>query len=58
MIDFVNTPPILENSITGCHGNQHFNIAQTGLFMGSFFRIQGVQGNNYCTNSKLSVGAR
>ena len=46
MIDFVNTPPFLRKALQVAMATMHFHIAHTGLFMGIFFRIQGVPGNN------------
>ena len=46
MIDFVDTPPFLRIALQVAIATMHFHIAQTGLFMGTFFRIQEVPGNN------------
>ena len=46
MIDFVNTPQLLRIALQVAMATMHFHIAKTGLFIGFFFRIQGVPGNN------------
>ena len=46
MIDFVNAHPFLRIALQVVMATMHFHIAQTGLFMGNFLRIQGVPGNN------------
>ena len=46
MIDFVGTPPFLRMALRVAMVTMHFHIARTGLFLGTFFSIQGVPGNN------------
>ena len=48
MIDYVNTltTPFLRIALQVAMATMHFHIAKTGLFMGNFFHIQGVPGND------------
>ena len=46
MIDFVGTPPFLRMALRVAMVTMHFHIARTGLFLGTFFSIQGVTGKN------------
>ena len=46
MIDFVGTPPFLRMALRVAMVTMHLHIARTGLFLGTFFSIQGVPGNN------------
>ena len=58
MIGFVNKHPFLRLALHVAMATMHFHIAQTGLFMGNFFRIQGVQGNNLAPIQNCPWGAR
>ena len=58
MIDFVNTPPFLRIALQVAMATMYFHIAQTSLFMGIFFRIQGVPGNNLSPIQNCLWGAR
>ena len=50
---------ILENRITGCHGNHAFLHGPNRFIFGNhFFRIQGIPGNNLAPIKNLSWGAR
>ena len=57
MIGFVDTSPFLRIALQIAMAIMHFHIAQTGLFMGNFFRIQGVPGNNFATIQNCPRGA-
>ena len=58
MIDFVNTPPFLRIALQVAMATMYFHIAQTGIFWGNFFRIQGVPGNNFAQIQSCHWGAR
>ena len=58
MIDFVDTPSFLKKALQVAMATMHFHIAQTGLFMGKYFRIQGVPGNNLVSIQNCPWGAR
>ena len=58
MIGFLGDTPILENRITGCHGNYAFSHITSNrfIFWEHFFTSRGVPGNNYGTHEKLAFG--
>ena len=58
MIDFVGTSPSLRKTLRVAMATMHFNIAQTGLFMGIFLSHLGGPRKQFGTNSKLSVGCK
>ena len=57
MIDFVDTSPLLRIALQVAMATMHFHIAQTGLFMGIFFRIKAVPGNNLAHIQNCHWGA-
>ena len=58
MIDFVVAPPFLRVALRVAMATMHFYIlAQTGLFLGTFFCIKVVPGNNLA-HEKLSFGCK
>ena len=46
---------IIGKSVMGCHGNHAFSHSPSWVIYGDFCCIQGFPGNNYGTNSKLSL---
>ena len=58
MIDFVDTTPFLRIALQVAMATMHFQIAQTGLFMGIFFLHSGGPKEQFGTNSKLSLGCK
>ena len=59
MIDFVGTPLFLRIALRVAMATMHFQIAQTGLFLGNvFFSHSGCPRERFCINEKLSWGAR
>ena len=58
MIYFVDTPLFLRIALQVAMVTMHFHIAQTGLFMEIFFRIQVVPGNNLSPIQNFPWGAR
>ena len=58
MIEFVDTPPFLRLPLQVAMATMHFQIAQTGLFMGKFFSHSGGPREQFGTNSKLYLGCK
>ena len=58
MIDFVDTSPFLRIALLVAMATMHSHKAQTGLFMRKFFSHSGGPRDQFCTSSKLSLGAR
>ena len=57
MIGFVNKP-ILENRVTGCHGNHAFSHSPIRFINGEFFSHSEGPREKFDTNSKLSLGCK
>ena len=59
MIDFVNTPTILESSVTGCHGNHAISHSLNQFIYGDIlFAFALGPRKQFGTNSKLSLGCK
>ena len=57
IIDSAGTSPSLRKGLWVAMVTMHFYTAQTGLFM-AFFSPSGCPREQFCTNSKLSVGCK
>ena len=58
-IDFVDLHPILENHITGCHGNHSFlHSPNQKLFKDNFVLHLGVLNKQFCTHRTLTWGCK
>ena len=59
MIDFVGAPSFLRIALRVAMATMHFHIlAQTGLFLGNFFRIKRGTRVQFDTYEKLSLGVQ
>ena len=58
MIECVCTPHIRKNRDMGCHGNHAFSHSPNEFMFRTFFRIQGVPGNNLASMKNCPGGAR